>query len=92
MILNLNSEQFLAVYTCIASSSSLTAQEVKSKMDVILLEALSSTDDSKNQSKFDHWMKQEKERVEGLKTELKTISASMSDDGLPFPPPAREKK
>lgn len=92
MILNLNSEQFLAVYNSIASSQSLTAQEVKSKMDLVLLDALASTDDTKNQSRFDHWMKQEKERVEGLKTELKAITSSVSDDGLPFPPVVQEKR
>lgn len=86
MILNLNAEQFLAVYNCIIATSSLTAQEVKSKMDLILLEALSSIDDSKNQSKFDNWMKQEKNKVESLKTELKAINVQIPDDGLHFPP------
>lgn len=94
MNLNLNPEQFLAVYNCITMSSSLTAQEVKSKMDLILLGVLSSIDDSKNQYKFDNWLKQEKEKVEGLKTELKDLKiahSSQSDDGLPFPPPMEKK-
>ena len=95
MNLNLNSEQFLAVYNCINTTSSLTAQEVKSKMNLILLDALSIIDDTKNQSKFDHWMKQEKEKVEGLKVELKDLKISTpspSDDGLPFPPLQQEKR
>lgn len=73
MNLNLNPEQFLAVYTSVALNQSLTAQEVKSKMDVILLDALGSIDDSKNQTKFSHWAKRENEKISGLKNELKSI-------------------
>jgi hypothetical protein len=86
MNLNLNPEQFLAIYNSLRDNSSITSQEVKSKMDLILLNALSAIDDSKNQSKFGSWMKQEKERVEILESELKSIRNPVSDDGLPFPP------
>jgi len=86
MILSLNPQQFLAVYNSVATNSSLTSQEVKSKMELILLDALSQIDDSKNQNKFDNWIKREKEKVHVLQSELKTLNSSVSDDGLPFPP------
>lgn len=76
MILNLSPEQFLAVYNSVSINPSLTAQEVRSKMDIVLLEALSSIDDSKNQSKFSYWAKQENEKISGLETELKSIKVS----------------
>jgi len=53
----------------------------------MLLDALSIVDDSKNQNKFGNWIKQEKEKVEGLQTELKSIRNPAFDDGLLFPPP-----
>jgi len=92
MILSLNPQQFLAVYNSVTINSSLTSQEVKSKMELILLDALSQIDDSKNQNKFDHWIKQEKEKVSSLENELKMIKLSKSpleissDDGLPYRP------
>jgi hypothetical protein len=86
MNLNLSPEQFLAIYNSLKNDSSITTQEVKSKMDLVLLDALSRIDDSRNQSKFGSWMKQEKEKVEVLESELKSIRSSVSDDGLPFPP------
>lgn len=79
MNLNLNPEQFLAVYTSVVLNQTLTAQEVKSKMDVILLGALGSIDDSKNQTKFSHWAKQESEKISGLKDELKSIKVPLID-------------
>ena len=86
MILSLNPEQFLARYNRVNTNSSLTAQEIKSKMDLILLNALSLINDSKNQSRLDNWMKQEKEKVENLESELKSIRNLIpSDDGLSFP-------
>ena len=86
MILSLNPEQFLAIYNSVNTNSSLTAQEIKSKMDLILLDALSLINDSKNQSRLDNWMKQEKEKVENLESELKSIRNLIpSDDGLSFP-------
>lgn len=85
MNLTLNPEQFLAVYNCINTAMSPPAQEVKSKMDLILLNVLSSIDDSKNQAKFDSWMKQEAAKVESLKTDLKMINSTIVDDGLPYP-------
>jgi len=86
MILSLNPQQFLAVYNCVTINSSVTLQEVKSKMELILLDALSQIDDSKNQNKFDNWIKREKEKVQVLQSELKTLNSSVCDDGLPFPP------
>lgn len=86
MILSLNPEQFLAIYNSVNTNSSLTAQEIKSKMDLILLDALSLINDSKNQSRLDNWMKQEKEKVENLESELKSIRNLVPfDDGLIFP-------
>lgn len=88
MILNLNPEQFLLVYNRISDNSNLTAQDLKSKMDAMLLEALSSIDDVKLKSKFSTWIKQEKEKVDHLESELKNIkvnSTTVSDDGLYFP-------
>jgi len=85
MNLNLNPEQFLAIYDSLKDNSSIS-QELKSKMHLILLSALSAIDDSKNQSKFGNWMKQEKEKVEILESELKSIRSPVFDDGLPFPP------
>jgi hypothetical protein len=57
-------------------------------MDIVLLEALSSIDDAKNQSRFSTWMKQEKERVVHMKSELENIKINQKvvpDDGLYFP-------
>jgi bacterioferritin (cytochrome b1) len=86
MIVNLNPQQFLAVYNSLTLHSSLTAQEVKSKMDLVLIEALSNADDSKSQLKFSNWTKQEEKKVEALKTELAAINLSpaqsQSDDGI----------
>ena len=85
MIVNLNPQQFLAVYNSLTVDSSLTAKEVKSKMDLVLIEALSSVDDSKSQLKFSNWTKQEEKKVEALKTELASISLQsvpQSDDGI----------
>jgi len=90
MNLSLSPEQFLAVYYSVSVNNSLTAQEVKAKMDTQLLDALSLIDDSKNQSKFSTWMKKEKEKVNTLEKELETIKAhpldSNNDDGLPYRP------
>ena len=92
MILSLNPEQFLAIYNSVNTNSSLTAQEIKSKMDLILLNALSLINDSKNQSRLDNWMKQEKEKVENLESELKSIRNLVPfDDGLIFPHSAIER-
>lgn len=88
MILNLNPEQFLLVYSRILDNSNLTAQELKSKMDIVMLEALSSIDAAKNQSRFSTWMKQEKERVVHMESELENIKINQKtipDDGLYFP-------
>ena len=85
MVLNLNPQQFLAVYNSLTIDTSLTAKEVKSKMDLVLIEALSSVDDSKSQLKFNSWTKQEEKKVEALKTELASISlpsVSHPDDGI----------
>jgi hypothetical protein len=92
MILSLNPEQFLAIYNSVNTNSSLTAQEIKSKMDLILLDALSLINDSKNQSRLDNWMKQEKGKVENLESELKSIRNLVPfDDGLSFPHSAIER-
>jgi hypothetical protein len=76
MKLTLSPEQFLAVYNCVTVNQGLTAQEVKSKMDLVLLDALSSIDEVQNQSKFSHWAKQEEDKISNLQHELKTISKS----------------
>ena len=89
MKLNLSPEQFLIVYNGVTNNSSLTAQEVKTKMDSQLIEALSLIDDSSNQSKFTSWMKQEKTKVSSLNEELKTLKLNQDqqpDDGLYFRP------
>lgn len=92
MILSLNPEQFLTVYYSVSLNSSLTAQEIKAKMDTQLLDALSFVDDSKNQSKFSTWVKFEKEKLDTLEKELKTIKTknnvfeNTNDDGLPYRP------
>ncbi len=94
MILDLNPEQFLLVYNHVSSNLSSPAQELKMKMESPLLEALSSIDDTKNQSRFSSWMKQEKEKVVHLENDLKNIKAHspivIPDDGLYFP--IRESK
>lgn len=79
MIVNLNPQQFLAVYNSLTADPSLTAKEVKSKMDLVLIEALSNVDESKGQLKFNNWAKQEERKVEALKTEL----ASMTQISVP---------
>lgn len=86
MILNLNAEQFLLVYNRILDNPAPPAQELKNKMDALLLDALSSIEETKNQTKFSSWVKQEQERVAFLKSELKTIKENISDDGLHYPP------
>jgi hypothetical protein len=86
MNLNLTPQQFLAIYDSL-SSDATSSKEVKHKMNSMLLDALSIVDDSKNQNKFGNWIKQEKEKVEGLQTELKSIRNPAFDDGLLFPPP-----
>jgi len=82
MILNLNAEQFLFVYNRILDNPTQPAQELKNKMDALLLDALSSVEETKNQTKFSSWVKQEQERVASLKSELKTIKDNIPDDGL----------
>jgi len=79
MNLSLSPEQFLAVYTSVTVDQSLTAQEVKSKMEVVILEALGLIDDSKNQSKFSYWAKQENQKISGLQSELKSIKHAHVD-------------
>ena len=94
MILNLNPEQFLTVYNSVSSNGTITAQEVKVKMDAQLLDALSLIDDSKNQSKFDSWIKKEKQKVDSLESELKSLKVNTDDvsidDGLYFPMAKKE--
>jgi len=87
MNIQLNPEQFLAVYSSLLTNASIEAKEIKSKMDSVLLDALSTIDDSTNQNKFAHWMKKEKEKVTALNDELQTIknstvNFSQPDDGL----------
>ena len=88
MNLNLSPEQFLAVYNSVAVNQNLTAQEVKSKMDLIMLEALSLVHDTKNHSKFETWLKQQSGKISVMKDELESIkqkSENIPDDGLYFP-------
>lgn len=86
MILSLNAEQFLLVYNKVSDNPAPSAQELKNKMDTILLDALSLIEDSKNQTKFSSWIKQEQERITFLNSELKIIKENISDDGLNYPP------
>jgi len=86
VILSLNAEQFLLVYNKVSDNPAPSAQELKNKMDTILLDALSLIEDSKNQTKFSSWIKQEQERITFLNSELKIIKENISDDGLNYPP------
>jgi len=94
MNITLSPEQFLTVYNAVITNPSLEAQEVKNKMDSVIIEALSTIDDSQNHSKFSHWIKKEKEKVVAMEVELKsikdtpTISTQPFDDGL-FPLPVK---
>ena len=72
----------------------LIAQELKTKMDLTLLEALSSIDDKKAQFSFLNWLKQEKEKIRHMENELQTIKENINfnqkvvhdaNDGLYFP-------
>ena len=85
MKLSLSPEQFLAVYTSVVMNPSLTAQEVKSKMDVVLLDALSSIDDTQNQSRFSHWAKQEEDKITTLQQELKSINIVSQENSKEHP-------
>lgn len=86
MILNLNAEQFLLVYNKISTDPIPPALELKNKMEILLLDALSSIEDAKNQAKLSNWIKQERDRVTSLENELKSISENIPDDGLHYPP------
>ena len=79
MNINLNPEQLLTVYNSLISSSTAEAQEVRNKLEAMILEALSNLDDSNNANKFSHWFKKEKQRVEALETELKSIKEPGAD-------------
>ena len=80
MNLTLSPEQFLVIYNCMSTSPSITAQEIKLKMDVILLDSLSVVYDSKNRSKYLQWIKQEHEKISTLQSELKVVMLSMLPD------------
>lgn len=95
MILNLNPEQFLLVYNYVSNSPNSIAQELKTKMDLTLLEVLSSIDDKKAQFSFLNWLKQEKEKIRHMENELEIIKENIkinqkvvhddANDGLYFP-------
>lgn len=73
MNLNLSPSQFLVMYGMVLKDSSPEALEIRAKMESVLLEALSTIDDAKNQDKFVHWIKKEEEKVSALTNELKSI-------------------
>jgi NAD-specific glutamate dehydrogenase len=85
MILNLNAEQFLLIYNKLLTDPAQSAHDLKNKMDILLLDLLSSMEDAKNQAKFSSWIKQEQDRISSLKSELKVINENISDDGLHYP-------
>lgn len=92
MNLNLNSDQFLLVYNFVTSNVTSEAKELKAKMDLIIHEALSKLEESKNQSKFPQWLKKEQEKIFMLSDELKSMKSTAKscsektepDDGLYF--------
>lgn len=81
MNINLSPAQFLTVYNCLSDLKTLEAQEIKNKMNAVLVDALSSIDDVDSHNKFNHWFKKEKEKVNTLQEQLNTI-----DDGI-YPRP-----
>ena len=89
MNVTLNPTQFLTVYDLLTKCSLPDAKEVKSKMDLIILEALTTADSVKNDVRFTHWKKQEIEKIDALKNELKSIKPQLQDpnaDGIFFRP------
>jgi len=92
MNVQLNPEQFLAVYNSITSIASIEAKEVKIKMESVILEALTIIDDSSNQSKFSHWMKKEKEKLNALEDQLKLIKEPINDGLYPTPTSLKDEK
>lgn len=79
MNISLSPEQFIAVYNSIIVNPSREAYEVRSKMQSIILDALSTIDDSTNHNKFSHWMKKEQERLTDLQNELNSIKPIQSE-------------
>lgn len=69
----LNPEQFLKIYTTLVINQSIEMVEVKNKMESIILEALSTINNSNNQLKFFHWIEKEKEKIVELENKLKLI-------------------
>jgi hypothetical protein len=74
MNITLNPVQFLTLYNSVSKDSSPEAKEVKNKMDSILLEVLSSSEEVDKNRKFGLWMKKEREKLSQLEDKLDSIN------------------
>ena len=96
MILQLNSEQTLALFKLITIATSKPdvylegtthLEEVKEKLQSVIIESLDNMYISSNSTKFSSWIKNEQDRIDELTRKLETIKDSFQqDDGLHFPP------
>ena len=96
MILQLNSEQTLALFKLIVVETSkhdvclkgtTHLEEIKEKLQSVIIESLSTACISSNNMKFSSWIKNEQDRIDELTRKLKAIKDSFQqDDGLHFPP------
>lgn len=106
MNLQLNPEQALALYELIVATTSSSPKsdfsdklnEVKSKLQTSVVEALDAIYSASNKDKFCTWIKQEQDKISQLNSQLEKLKTSaMShslttssgslepDDGLHFP-------
>jgi hypothetical protein len=100
MNLRLDPNQFLALYNALSIQLSSTdsdvpgwegVEEVKKRMEEIILDSLTATEVSKAQPHFSKWADKEQQRIHQLEEDLKTISLNSSnineiDDGVYAPP------
>jgi len=105
MNLRLDPNQFLALYNALSIQLSSTdsdvpgwegVEEVKKRMEEIILDSLTAAEFSKVQPQFSKWADKEQQRIHQLEEDLKTIGSSSAsnieeiDDGVYAPPPKKK--